>query len=113
MNGYKNVSLGGLLKNDQIFENVFSKSGHNILFYFRLVLTEKLGMNLRNDFAHGLEKKKFFGRDASDRLFHILIWLSVVKKREIKATAAPAVRALKQKGKKEGGLGEVFALLCD
>lgn len=109
LNGYKNVLLGGLLKNDQIFENVFSKSGHNILFYFRLVLTEKLGMNLRNDFAHGLEKKKFFGRDASDRLFHILICLSVVrKKREIKAAAAPAVRALKQKGKKEGGLGEDF-----
>lgn len=81
LNGYKNVLLGGLLKNDQIFENVFSKSGHNILFYFRLVLTEKLGMNLRNDFAHGLEKKKFFGRDASDRLFHILIWLSVVRKK--------------------------------
>lgn len=80
LNGYKNVLLGGLLKNDQIFENVFSKSGHNVLFYFRLVLTEKLGMNLRNDFAHGLGKEKFFGRDASDRLFHILIWLSVVRK---------------------------------
>jgi len=79
---YKNVLLGGLLKNDQIFENIFSKSGHNVLFYFRLVLTEKLGMNLRNDFAHGLGKKKFFGRDASDRLFHILIWLSVVRKKE-------------------------------
>ncbi len=82
LNGYDNVLLGGLLKNDQIFENVFSKSGHNVLFYFRLVLTEKLGMNLRNDFAHGLGKKKFFGRDASDRLFHILIWLSVVRKKE-------------------------------
>ncbi len=82
LNGYDNVLLAGLLKNDQIFQNVFSKSGHNVLFYFRLVLTEKLGMNLRNDFAHGLGKKKFFGRDASDRLFHILIWLSVVKKNE-------------------------------
>ena len=82
LNGYKNVLLGGLLKNDQIFENVFSKSGHNVLFYFRLVLTEKLGMNLRNDFAHGLGKKKFFGRDAADRLFHVLIWLSVVRKKE-------------------------------
>ncbi len=82
LNGYDNVLLGGLLKNEQIFENIFSKSGHNVLFYFRLVLTEKLGMNLRNDFAHGLGKKKFFGRDASDRLFHILIWLSVVRKKE-------------------------------
>ena len=82
LDGYDNVLLKGLLKNDQIFENVFSKSGHNILFYFRLVLTEKLGMNLRNDFAHGFGKKKFFGRNASDRLFHILIWLSVIRKKE-------------------------------
>jgi len=82
LNGYDKVLLGGLLKNDEIFENVFSKSGHNILFYFKLILTEKLGMNLRNDFAHGIGKEKFFGRDASDRLFHILIWLSVVRKKE-------------------------------
>jgi hypothetical protein len=82
LSGYDNVLLGGLLKNEQIFENVFSKSGHNIFFYFRLILTEKLGMNLRNDFAHGLGKKKFFGRDASNRLFHILICLSVVRKKE-------------------------------
>ncbi|MHC1604882.1 MAG: hypothetical protein ACXQTP_02805 [Candidatus Methanofastidiosia archaeon] len=39
-------------------------------------------MNLRNDFAHGFGKKKFFGRDASDRLFHILICLSIVRKKE-------------------------------
>ena len=82
LNGYKNVLLGGLLRNDKIFEGVFSQSGHNVLFYFKLVLTERLGMNLRNDFAHGLGKQKFFGRDASDRLFHILIWLSRVKKKE-------------------------------
>ncbi len=81
LNGYDNVLLRGLLKNEQIFENVFSKRGYNVLFYFRLVLTEKIGMNLRNDFAHGLGKKKFFGRDASDRLFHILIWLSLVRRK--------------------------------
>ena len=75
LNGYDNVLLGGLLQNDEIFNSVFSKIGHNILFYFKLVLSEKLGMNLRNDFAHGLGKKKFFNRYASDRLFHILIWL--------------------------------------
>ncbi len=38
-------------------------------FYFRLVLTEKLGMNLRNDFAHGFGKKKFFTRDVSTGFF--------------------------------------------
>jgi len=77
--GYDRVLLGGLLNNYEIFEKTFSKSGHNLLFYFRLVLTEKLGMNLRNDFAHGFGKKKFFNREVSDRLFHVLIWLSMVR----------------------------------
>ncbi len=84
LNGYNKLVLSKLLWNKQnveIFKNTFSKSGQDLIFYFRLVLTEKLGMNLRNDFAHGLEREKFFGRDASDRLFHILIWLSVVRKK--------------------------------
>jgi len=51
------------------------------------VLIEKSGMNLRNNFAHGLGKKMFFERNASDRLFYILIWLSIVpKKRKIKTS---------------------------
>ena len=85
LNGYNKLVLSKLLWNKQnveIFKNTFSKSGEDLIFYFRLVLTEKLGMNLRNDFAHGLEREKFFSRDASDRLFHILIWLSVIRKKE-------------------------------
>lgn len=85
LNGYNKLVLTKLLWNKQnveIFKNTFSKSGEDLIFYFRLVLTEKLGMNLRNDFAHGLERGKFFSRDASDRLFHILIWLSVIRKKE-------------------------------
>lgn len=79
LNGYNNVLLKELLKNEQIFENVFLESGHNVSFYFRLVLIEKLGMNLRNDFAHGFGKKKFFTKSVSDRLLHIMLCLSLVK----------------------------------
>ena len=85
LNGYNKLSLSKLLWNKQnieIVKNIFSKSGDDLIFYFRLVLTEKLGMNLRNDFAHGLEREKFFSRDASNRLFHILIWLSMIRKKE-------------------------------
>ncbi len=85
LNGYNKLVLSKLLwdkQNIEIFKNTFLKSGEDLIFYFRLVLTEKLGMNLRNDFAHGLGKKKFFGRDASGRLFHILIWLSIVRLEE-------------------------------
>jgi len=82
--GYDRLSLNILLKKQgDILKSVFFKIGHDVPFYFRLVLTEKLGMNLRNNFAHGLEKKTFFSREASDRLFHILLCLSLVKgKRE-------------------------------
>ena len=81
-NGYDYFPLNYLLKkNEKIFESVFSNHGSNISLYFRTVLTEKFGMNLRNSFAHGIEKEKFFRRDVSDRLFHILILLSVVRKK--------------------------------
>ena len=83
LGGYDRLTLCQLLKGQgNIIENVFSGMGQNMAFYFRLVLTEKLGMNLRNDFAHGFGKKKFFTRDVSDRLFHVMICLSLVKKRE-------------------------------
>jgi Holliday junction resolvase RusA-like endonuclease len=85
LNGYNKLGLSKLLGNKQnieIFKNTFSKLGEDLIFYFRLVLTEKLGMNLRNDFAHGFGKNKFFTRDVSDRLFHVIICLSLVKKRE-------------------------------
>jgi hypothetical protein len=83
--GYDRLSLNVLLeKQGFILQKVFSTIGYDVPFYFRLVLTEKLGMNLRNNFAHGLEKKTFFSRDASDRLFHILLCLSLVKEKEQK-----------------------------
>ncbi len=87
LGGYHRVTLGSFLREDEkgqgsIIKNVFSKIDQNICFYFRLILTSSLGMNLRDDFAHGFGKKKFFARDASDRLFHILTCLSLVKKQK-------------------------------
>jgi len=80
LGGYDRLTLHQLLNGQgNIVENVFSGIVQNMAFYFRLVLTEKLGMNLRNDFAHGFGKKKFFSREVSDRLFHILMCLSLVR----------------------------------
>lgn len=80
LNGYDRLTLTQLLKSQgDIIEGVFSELGPDMLFYLRLVLTEKLGMNLRNNFAHGLEKKTFFSREASDRLFHAFMCFSFIK----------------------------------
>jgi hypothetical protein len=82
LGGYDSLLLHQLLKNEQIFNGVYGVLGKNMLFYFKMVLTEKLGMNLRNDFAHGLNKSKFLSSAVSDRLFHILICLSLVEDRK-------------------------------
>ena len=80
--GYDYLTLQPLLKkNAHIFEEVFPGLGNDLLFYFRLTLIEKLGWNLRNDIAHGIGKGKFIRREASDRLFYILIWLSMVERK--------------------------------
>lgn len=83
LGGYDRITLGQLLKElDKIIEKNFAGMYQNIAFYFRLVLIEKLGMNLRNDFTHGFDKKKFFTSDVSDRLFHVMICLSLIKSRK-------------------------------
>ena len=78
--GYYFMPLGKLLRDGRI--NKFFSD--NVLFYFQLVLTGCLGLNLRNDFAHGLGKEKFLTAATSDRLFHILIVLASIMKDEDK-----------------------------
>ena len=83
--GYDYISLYALLKeNENIRLKVFSEeSGYDDLsFYFRCVLTGTPGMNLRNNLAHGIGLRNFFRRDISDILFHVLICLSLVIKKE-------------------------------
>ena len=83
-NIYASLSLNKLLEHPYL-KKFYSRNNEKILTYFKLVLIDKYpGMNLRNDFAHGLRKKRFSLHAASDRLFHILILLSLVKQEEIK-----------------------------
>ena len=78
--GYDYLSLGKLFENNEhIFKGIYGERGEDVLFYFRVALTEKAGLNLRNHFAHGLEERSFFSPIVSDRLFHILIFLLVIK----------------------------------
>ena len=66
------------LLNKSILKEAYLNHGEQIVTYFKeVLLNDPLGMNLRNDFAHGLRKRNFFLHSASDRLFHILILLSL------------------------------------
>ena len=83
--GYDYLSLNALLAgsddNKELFEKFFSSCGNDLSFYLRFVLLEKQ-INLRNDFAHGINPEKFFEPWVSDILFYILIWLSLVPKKK-------------------------------
>lgn len=75
--GYSNKTLGTLLsENGELIDKIY---GAQVSFYLKVVLTHPLGWNLRNNFAHGIGLNALFRDDISDRLFHILLLLSLVK----------------------------------
>lgn len=76
--GYEYRSLDSLLE-EEIINRVF---GFDISFHFKMLLTHPLGWNLRNNLAHGIGLSTFFRADVADRLFHLLLILSLVKKGE-------------------------------
>lgn len=76
--GYDYITLDKLLEKDCL-KYVFGNDYEDVLFYLRLVLTGKYGWNLRNNFAHGIEKSSFFSPYIAERLFHIILLLSLIK----------------------------------
>lgn len=75
--GYSTKTLGELLaKNSELIDRIF---GAEVTFYLKVVLTHPLGWNLRNNYAHGIALSALFRQDIADRLFHILLLLSLVK----------------------------------
>lgn len=79
--GYDVLSLDKLLSRGLI-KNIFQTMGENVEYYLRVLLTERVGWNLRNNFAHGINKKLFESEDVASRLVHVLICLSLVRKNE-------------------------------
>jgi hypothetical protein len=79
--GYDVQSLTKLLHRGLV-KNVFGNLGENMEYYFQVLLTAKVGWNLRNNFAHGINKRSFAGGDVANRLLHILLCLSLVRKRD-------------------------------
>ncbi len=77
--GYKYVTLNELLMLPSL-PYVFTKlGGDDVVNYLKISLTSKMGLNLRNDFAHG-ENLNHLNEKVAYRLLHILFLLSLVKK---------------------------------
>jgi hypothetical protein len=57
----------------------------DMCLYFRILLTDPRGWNLRNEVCHGISRTERFNLISADRIFHALLCLSLVKeKREEK-----------------------------
>jgi hypothetical protein len=79
---YDYLPLSKLLTvNGCVLDEIFTSKDWEISYYYKFVLIEKLGMNLRNDCAHGIGRKKFLQKETANRLFHLIIGLALIKMR--------------------------------
>lgn len=56
--------------------------GEDAVFYFRVLLTDQRGWNLRNSVCHGLCRAEEFGSVMADRVLHALLCLAQVRERK-------------------------------
>jgi len=68
-------TLDELLRDQRIID-VF---GEDMALYFRILLTDQRGWNLRNDVCHGISPAATFQVNISDRIFHIFLCLGLVR----------------------------------
>ncbi len=68
-------TLDELLRDQKVI-NIF---GEDMSLYFRILLTDQRGWNLRNDVCHGISPAATFHVNISDRVFHILLCLALVR----------------------------------
>ncbi|MEG5786968.1 DUF4209 domain-containing protein [Enterobacter bugandensis] len=77
-NGLQLRTFDDLLR-DKIVEECM---GTDTTFYFRVLLTDQRGWNLRNDVCHGISPSNMFNYSTADRIVHTLLCLSQVRESE-------------------------------
>lgn len=73
--GYQLKTLDDLLRMQPVID-AFTEDG---AYYLRLVLTNQLGLNLRNLMCHGIATPQHFGYNAAAWLLHVLFMLSAIR----------------------------------
>lgn len=92
---YKPSRTGGLLLRnlEEILRDDAIKQvlQDRIIIYFRILLTEQRGLNLRNSICHGLVPASILNRPVTDRLLHVLLVLALfrLKDREDESEKLP------------------------
>jgi hypothetical protein len=86
---YKQHRLGGLMLksfDDLLREDAVVKSlGENVVHYFRVLFTDQRGWNVRNDICHGVTPIAGFSPQLTDRIFHALLVLALLRAEEVPA----------------------------
>lgn len=73
--GYQLKTLDDLLRMQPVFYALTEDGA----YYLRLVLTNQLGLNLRNLMCHGIATPQHFGYNAAAWLLHVLFMLSAIR----------------------------------
>ncbi len=68
-------SMDDLLREQTVVETLKS----DVTDYFRMLYTDKRGINLHNDLCHGMLPTETFGIGLADRVFHTLLLLTLIK----------------------------------
>ncbi len=70
--GFFYRTLDDLLRENRINEVL----GEDMCLYFRILLTDPRGWNLRNEVCHGISNPEQFNQTSADRIFHVLLCLA-------------------------------------
>jgi hypothetical protein len=73
--GFQVIPLGDVLSNDLMRSQV----PEDIRFHLRVLLQDPRGLNLRNEFAHGLAAHEFFDRGIANWVVHAVIILGLMR----------------------------------
>ena len=75
--------LDELLRERQMEETL----GRDVSLYFRILLTDQRGWNLRNSVTHGLLPNEQFEQGMADRVLHALLLLGLIRENPAEASA--------------------------
>lgn len=79
LGGFQLKTFDELLRDENI-EKCFDT---DVSFYFRTLLTDQRGWNLRNDVCHGICPSTVFNYAAADRIMHVILCLALVREGSI------------------------------
>jgi len=60
-------------------ENICKVLTEDLCLYLRTLLTDPRGWNLRNNLCHGISHIHEFNYHTADRIFHVLLYLALIK----------------------------------